>query len=263
MATAFMLKPEEDFTLNYHLKVYEYYAAPGYEGDVTFHFFYRWAGWLNPATSDSTNSPGDAGVGALDRDGQYRWAQKQDVRTLESLLISNAARLFNSPSVSSEKLSSAFADISVIIADRAAKAHFSADDKDAASSSWFTHKNRAARQDPKVSLDNLRQRLSAAFTYLSRSQQDLFFADVSVAMAKAEVAAPADQAAQDGPANPAAQDGPFVRPSKSVFAPGERIAVDYGNSKSSGWDWVVIAQPGRERSERFTQRHDSRFLFQA
>jgi hypothetical protein len=150
--------------------------------------------------------------------------------------------------LSAEKLSSAFADISVIIADRAAKAHFPADDKDAASSSWSTHKNRAARQGPKVSLDNLRQRLSAALKYLSRAQQASFFADVSVAMAKAEVAAPADRAALDGTANPAAQDGPFVKPNKSVFAPGERIAVDYGNSKGSGWDWVVIAQPAREKA---------------
>jgi hypothetical protein len=239
-------RPEEDFTLNFHLFVSEAAHGPEYEGDVSFHFFYKWKGW-DYVSPGPPGDPGDAGVGPLDRDGQYRWAQKQDARTLESLLISNAARLFNSPSVSSEKLSSAFADISVIIADRAAKAHFSADDKEAASSSWSTHKNRAARQDPKVSLDNLRQRLSAAFTYLSRSQQDLFFADVSVAMAKAEVAAPANQVAQDGPANPAAQDGPFVRPSKSVFAPGERIAVDYGSSKGSGWDWVVITQPAKER----------------
>ncbi len=240
-----LIKSEEDFTLIYTLRAWEYYPANGYEGDVTFNFYYKWQGWLDtgkPATSGSTNSPGDAGVGPLDRDGQYWWAQKQDVSTLESRLISNAARLFNSPSVPSEKLSSAFADVSVIIADRAAKADFSADDKDAASPIWSTHKNWAARQGPKVSLDNLKQRLSAAFNYLSRSQKDLFFADVSVAMAKAELAATANQAAVEA--------GPFVKPKKDVFAVGEGIAVDYGYAKSTGWDWVVIAEPGKEKNAK-------------
>jgi len=235
------LKEEEDFTLNFRLLVEEGGFDADYAGDVTYHFFYKWKGWDKaadtPASSGSTSFPGDAGVGPLDRDGQYRWAQKQDASTLESRLSSNAGRLFNSPSVSSEKLSSAFADVSVI-ADRSAKANYPADDKDAASSNWPTHKNWAARQGPKAALENLRQKLSAAFGYLSRSQKDLFFADVSVAMAKAEVAEPANQAA--------AQDGPFVKPTKSVFAVGEDIVVEYGYAKSSGWDWVVVAQPGRE-----------------
>ena len=247
-------KAEEDFTFNVRLLVFtggvtlDYPASesdmrdPGHV-DITYHFHYKWKGWREPgkpATSGSTSSPGDAGVGPLDRDGQYRWAQKQEASTLESRLISNAARLFGSPSVTSEKLSSAFADVSVIIADRAAKANFSSDDKDAASTNWSTHKNWAARQGPKVSLDNLQQRLSAAFKYLSRSQQDLFFADVSVAMAKAEVAEPANQAA-------AAQDGPFVKPQKDVFAVGETITIDYSDDKGTGWDWVVIVQPGKEK----------------
>ena len=242
------VKPEEDFRLNYRLLATDaIYAGDGakYDFDVTYHFFYKWKGWRNVgdvATPGSTGFPGGVGGGPFDKEWLYRWAQKQDASALESRLISNAARLFNSPSVAAENLSSAFADVSVIIADRTAKANFAADDKDAASPIWSTHKTWADRQGPKVSLDSLKQRLSAAFNYLSRSQKDLFFADVSVAMAKAEVAAPANQAA--------AEQGPFVKPKKDVFAVGEDIVLDYGYAKSTGWDWVVIAEPGNEKNAK-------------
>lgn len=229
------LKLGEDFILNYQLKVYPPHADEPV--DVTYHFSYQWAGY-----EPSKPIPPDTGAAPTDREGQYKWAQKQDASALESRLISNAARLFNSPSVSAERLSSAFADVSIIIADRAAKANFSADDKDAASSNWSTHKNWAAHQGPKISLDNLQQRLSAAFSYLSRSQKDLFFADVSVALSKAEVGGPANEAV--------AQEGPFVKPQKNVFAVDEDIAVEYGYVKSTGWDWVVIAEPGKEKTAK-------------
>ncbi|HEX6190633.1 MAG TPA: hypothetical protein VFZ40_21460 [Pyrinomonadaceae bacterium] len=226
----------KDFTLNVELRFYT--SKPV---DVTYHFHYRFRGWkvANPATSGSTNSPEDAGVGPSDRDGQYRWAQKQDAAALESRLISKAARLFNSPSVNAEKLSSAFADVSVIIADRAGRANFPPGDKDAASSNWSTHKNWAARQDPKGALENLQRKLSAAFAYLSRSQKDLFFADVSVAMAKAEAGGGSNETA----AAPQGQDRPLVKPTKSVFGVNDEIAIDYYNAKGSGWDWVIIVNP--------------------
>ena len=234
-------KPGEDFTLNYRLLATDDYFGSSYDVDVTYHFYYRWAGWRDPGSSvsGSTSSLGDVGVGSLDRDGQYRWAQRQEASTLESRLILNAARLFGSPSVPSEKLSSAFADISVIIADRASSANFSSDDKDATSTNWSTHQNRAARQDPKVSLENLQQRLSAAFKYLSRSLQDSFFADVSVAMAKAEVAEQANQVAAQG-----STSGLTIKTKKPVFAPNERIEVEYANSAANERDWIALAHPG-------------------
>ncbi len=245
------VEPEEDFTFSFRLLVSNCCDAFPEDNviDATFHFFYKWMGWRKaadtPATSGSTNSPGDAGVGPLDRDGQYSWAQKQDASALESRLISNAARLFGSPSVASEKLSSAFADVSVIIADRASKANFSSDDKDAASTNWSTHKNWAAQQGPKVSLDNLQQRLSAAFKYLSRSLQDLFFADVSVAMAKAEVAEPANQAAAQG-----STSGLTIKTKKPVFAPNERIEVEYAYSAANERDWIALAHRGGPPQDR-------------
>ena len=237
------LKLGEDFTLNYQLKVYPPHGDKPV--DVTYHFSYEWAGY-----EPSKSIPPDTGAAPSDREGQYRWAQKQDASVLESRLISNAARLFSSPSVNAEKLSSTFADVSVIIADRAARANFSADDKDAASTNWSAHKNWAARQGPKGALENLRQKLSAAFAYLSRSQKDLFFADVSVAMAKAEVSGSANEAAasgQDPGSNNSrtntSQNRPLVQPAKSVFGVNEEIAIDYYNAKGSGWDWVVIVNP--------------------
>jgi hypothetical protein len=226
------LKLEEDFTLNYRLLVTENFRK-GYDGDVTFHFFYKWAGWVYESPGTPT-SPGDAGVGSLDREGQYRWAQKQDASTLESRLSSNAARLFSSPSVNSEKLSSAFADVSVIIANWASTGKFSLDDKVAASTDWATHKNWAAGQEKPPVLDNLQQKMSAAFRRLNRSQQDAFFADVSVAMARADVA---------GPTNQAAQSGPMVKTKKPVFAPNETIEVEYANPAGHEWDLITIARP--------------------
>ena len=55
-------------------------------------------------------------------------------------------------------------------------------------------------------------------------------------------------AGASGPESTAAQAGPFVKPKKDAFAAGETIVVDYGYAKSSGWDWVVIAEPGKELS---------------
>ncbi len=49
----------------------------------------------------------------------------------------------------------------------------------------------------------------------------------------------------NGPTATATQEAPFVRPKKSTFAVGERIVVDYGNSRAFGWDWVILTQPSR------------------
>ncbi|MBK9155168.1 MAG: hypothetical protein IPM25_13280 [Chloracidobacterium sp.] len=37
----------------------------------------------------------------------------------------------------------------------------------------------------------------------------------------------------------------LVRPTKTLFAPGEEISVEYFNANGSGWDWVVIVDPAK------------------
>ncbi len=55
--------PEDDFTLNYRLSVADHFTGTGYEGDVTFTFSYKWAGWREPTTADNVRAPGDQGLG--------------------------------------------------------------------------------------------------------------------------------------------------------------------------------------------------------
>jgi hypothetical protein len=127
----------------------------------------------------------DAGAGLTDKNAHYVWAQGQDSATLESNLKTKAAYLFRCPSMTSDRLSAAFADISVIVARYVPNAKCFGGDAGAVSSDWLGHRTWSQSKGAEATLTNLQNKISSALRCMDRPRQNSFFADVSVAIAKA------------------------------------------------------------------------------
>ncbi len=130
----------------------------------------------------------DPGMASTNRNDHYDWAQRQDPAHLEANLKNKINLLFNCPSVTDDQLSSAFADYSVIIARYAQNAACFSGDRGVINTDWSAHKAWARAKSRSQLLSNLQWKMAAAFKCLDRASQSSFFADSSVATAKAALA---------------------------------------------------------------------------
>ena len=127
----------------------------------------------------------DQAVGSTDRQAHYNWATKRDAATLEAHLKDKIALLFDCPSMDAERLSSAFATISVIVARSVPDANCFGGDAGVVATDLAGHKAWGLGRGAAVMRDNLQWKTVTALNCLSRSQQAAFYADVSVAVASA------------------------------------------------------------------------------
>ena len=127
----------------------------------------------------------DAGVASTDRQAHYDWARQRDAKTLEAHLKDKIALLFDCPSMDAERLSNAFAAISVLIARYVLDANCFGGDAGAVSTDPAGHKSWGLSRGAAVMRDNLQWKAVTALNCLSRSQQAAFYADVSMAVASA------------------------------------------------------------------------------
>lgn len=125
------------------------------------------------------------GAGSINRSDHFGWAQQQDGSVLESALKNKISLLFNCPSVTSEQVTSAFADYSVLIARYVQNSTCFNGDAGAINTNWSSHKQWAAKQTRSQLLSNLQWKMGAAFKCLDRTGQSNLFADSSVTTAKA------------------------------------------------------------------------------
>jgi hypothetical protein len=127
----------------------------------------------------------DPGAGLTDRNAHYVWIRGQSSTTVESNLKTKAAYLFRCPSLTQDRLSSAFADISIVVAKYVPRAACFGGDAGAVSSDWSGHKTWSQSKGAEEMLGNLQQKISSALRCMDRPRQNSFFADLSVAIAEA------------------------------------------------------------------------------
>jgi hypothetical protein len=84
-----------------------------------------------------------------------------------------------------DKVSSAYADVSVVVARHVPDANCFNGDAGAANKVWSDHKSWSLDKPIRVMRENLQWKISAALKCLDRSRQNSFFADMSVAIAEA------------------------------------------------------------------------------
>lgn len=125
----------------------------------------------------------DPGAGSTDREANYGWAQRQNAAMLEANLKNKAALLFRCPSMNVDRLSSAFASVSVIIAKYVPDAKCFGGDAGVVGANWSNHKSWGMSKGVDIMVNNLQWKMAAAMKCMDRSHQLSFFADVSVAIA--------------------------------------------------------------------------------
>jgi hypothetical protein len=133
--------------------------------------------------------PGMAGT----RTDHENWARRQSSAQLEANLSEKIDRLFSCPSLNDDQLSSAFADLSVVIAHWAHNYTCFGEDPGAGSEDWSGHEEWARTRNRSELVSNLQWKIRTAFKCISRvspklrpyapSNPDLF-ARLCVAMVK-------------------------------------------------------------------------------
>ncbi|MGH9906095.1 MAG: WSC domain-containing protein, partial [Pyrinomonadaceae bacterium] len=152
----------------------------------------------------------DRGAAGIRRDDHYNWAQKNPAQSVGNLK-NKIDLLWRCPSMSDEQLTSAFADISVVIPRYVTKKACFGSDPHVTVLEWQPHKDWAKQRTRQQILDNLQWKIGAALKCLDQIGQINFFADNSVAIAKAPLGLGGGAIAQ-APAPVAAQPTPSGQP---------------------------------------------------
>ncbi len=127
-----------------------------------------------------------AGAAWLNPQGYLEFASQNPTATLQNQLTGRIRTLYGCRYITPDQLSSLFADISVLIAQKVRDARCFGGDSGALGTDWNSHKAWAAqRTDPRIALDNLTRKTSAALGCMNRSDQAVFFAEAAVAVAGA------------------------------------------------------------------------------
>ena len=176
--------PKEDFTLN--LRIYVNFGGLGsnqlaYERDVTYHLYYKWMGDASITMGgDCFNADPTAAVRS--RDVHLDWAENQEAGALEQNLSYKLNLLFDCASMTDKKVFDLYGDLSVIVAKYATSECFP-DDVGALSNDHGEHVRWAATQSRAQLQRSLQYILKDGLHCLNRSQQNSYFADVSIGMA--------------------------------------------------------------------------------
>jgi hypothetical protein len=107
------------------------------------------------------------------------------VATLEANLKDRVALLFRCSSMDAERLSNAFADISVVVARYVPNANCFGGDEGVAAPVWSDHKAWGLSKGVGIMRENLQWKIVSALKCMDHSKQISFFADVSVPIAGA------------------------------------------------------------------------------
>ncbi|MGI9066627.1 MAG: caspase family protein [Pyrinomonadaceae bacterium] len=129
---------------------------------------------------------GDIRASSPDRAIHYAWAKGQNVAALDGNLKDKVAVLFQCSSMDAETLSSAFGNMSVIIARYVPDANCFGGDAGVASTDWSGHKSWGLSKGVDIMRDNLQWKIGSALKCMDRSKQISFYADVSVPIAGAQ-----------------------------------------------------------------------------
>ena len=143
---------------------------------------------VGPAKNNTNNGDclgRDEGARSSDKNAHYAWAQKHDSPELDENLKYKLGLLFECSSLGADELSSAFADISVLVAKYVPNSNCFNGDTGVSSNDWLAHQRWGQARGRQTMLDNVKWKVSSAMKCLGRSDQVSFFADVSVAIAKA------------------------------------------------------------------------------
>ena len=108
--------------------------------------------------------PGMAGT----RTDHDNWAQRQSSARLEANLAEKIDRLFSCPSLNDDQLSSAFADLSVVIAHWAHNYACFGEDPGAGSEDWSGHQEWARTRNRSDLVSNLQWKIRTAFKCIGR-----------------------------------------------------------------------------------------------
>lgn len=179
--------PKEDFTLKF--RVFVNFGGRNsnqlaYERDVSYHLYYKWMGDAIATTSKGNCFSTDPVAAVSAREVHVDWAEKQEAAVLDQNLAFKLQLLFDCSSMTDTKVQELFGDLSVIVA-KYATAECFPDDAGALIHNRNDHVQWAATQPRSQLLKNLHYKLKDAINCLNRSQQNSFFADMSVAMAMA------------------------------------------------------------------------------
>jgi hypothetical protein len=139
----------------------------------------------------------DSGMASTDRVAHFNWAQQQSAARLDANLRDKLNLLFTCPSMTSDQLSSAFSDLSVIIARRMRNWECFGGDRGVLSEDWAAHKEWASVRTARDLLTNLQWKVSAALKCMDRSGKSILFAASSVAIAKASLGGSGAASPQD------------------------------------------------------------------
>jgi hypothetical protein len=178
--------PKEDFTLN--LRIYVNFGGLGSsplanERDVSYHLYYKWMGPVS-VTQVSGCFSADPTAAMRTREVHLDWAEKQEAAALEQNLLYKLNLLFDCASMTDKKIFDLYADLSVIVANYATAECFP-DDKGALVRDRDVHVKWAATQTRSHLQRDLQYILKDGLHCLNRSQQNSYFADLSLSMAGA------------------------------------------------------------------------------
>jgi hypothetical protein len=143
----------------------------------------------NPVRGHRECFADDPGMASTTRTEIFNWAQRQSVARLEANLASKINLLFNCPSMSNDQLSSAFADLSVVIANELHNYTCFAGDPGSLSEDLSGHKEWARTRSRGEILNNLQWKVRTALKCLvihpsppNRWAQSSLFAAISRAI---------------------------------------------------------------------------------
>ena len=128
----------------------------------------------------------DPGMASTNRTDHFNWAQRQTPAQLQANLTDKINQLFNCPSMTSDQLTNAFAELSVVVAHWVHNYPCFADDRGALSEDFAAHKEWASTRNRAELLGNIQWKMNTALKCLvTRSAKSSLFAASSVAIAKA------------------------------------------------------------------------------
>jgi hypothetical protein len=163
--------------------------TPWESSSLTGDFYFSSAKTTTNA-SESTTTTGspqcfaqDAAMASTDRQAHYQWANARDGATLAGHLTEKIALLFTCPAMDVERLSNAFAQMSVIVAQYVPDAHCFGGDAGVVATHPASHKSWGVSKGATGMRENLQWKVAAAFQCLNPTQQAAFYADVSVIVA--------------------------------------------------------------------------------
>jgi hypothetical protein len=136
-----------------------------------------------PSARDAACLAADPGGAISSRAFHYNWAEEQDSSILNSSLKRRIVLLFECPTVNDDRLVSAFANISVLIAHYVPNAACFNGNRGVIGTDAAAHREWARARSRAVVLNNLQLKVSAAMNCLDRNRLVDFFADVAVVLA--------------------------------------------------------------------------------